>query len=360
MAIGGLWIIIGIFTDLAWHVRHDIETFLTWSHALLYAGLFFSFAAVAFISLRNAKTYGVPLLRAMPDGYELAVPGVILFFIAGAADATGHVLWGFEADFNALLSPTHQLIGLSIVALLVGPIRSLLCAQQQTRVSLASQLPAIVAAGSLLGLVHWGLNPFFGTDAEAAYTPLAIHGFSPDALTLNAMLLSLQEAGLASVVMQTVLTTAVVLYLVRALAVRPGGITLALLLGNGFIAVAVAVSWSESIAAIVAITVAGLVGDFLLYRSLHRQTPPPLQGQTLPSAENNRRLAIVLGPAVPFTYHAVLYALIVIFLGGIWWNPIFLFGTLLYSAVFGFLLGLVISAKPSPAFNNENTYSTTR
>jgi len=353
MAVGGLWIIIGIFVDLAWHVRHDVETFLTWSHALLYTGLFFTFAAIALISIRNAKMYGVSLLRAMPEGYELAVPGVVLFFIAGAADATGHVLWGFEADFNALLSPTHQLIGLSIVALLVGPIRSLLCAQQQTRVSFASQLPGIIAVGSLLGLVHWGLNPFFGTDAESTYAPLAIHGFSPDALTLNATLLSLQEAGLSSVVLQTVLTTAVVLYLVRALAVRPGGITLTLLLGNSFIAIAVAVSWTESIAAIVAITVAGLIGDFLLYRSLHRQTQSSL-------AENNRRLALILAPVVPFAYHAVLFALIAIFLGGIWWNPIFLFGTLLYSAVFGFLLGLVITAKPSPAFKNENDYSTTR
>src|SRR5581483_2159318 len=155
MAIGGLWIIVGIFTDLAWHVRHDVDTFLTWSHALLYAGLLFTFSVVAIVSIQNARKYGFSLLRALPVGYELAVPGVVLFFIAGAADATGHVIWGFEADFNALLSPTHQLIGLSIVALLVGPIRSLLCAQEKTVVSFESQLPGIVAVGSLLGLIHW-------------------------------------------------------------------------------------------------------------------------------------------------------------------------------------------------------------
>ena len=35
MAIAGYWSIAGLYLDAGWHIRHDVDTFFTWAHALL-------------------------------------------------------------------------------------------------------------------------------------------------------------------------------------------------------------------------------------------------------------------------------------------------------------------------------------
>jgi hypothetical protein len=331
MTVGGIWVVAGIYADLGWHVRHDVDSFLTWSHAVLYAGLAYLFVTIAIVSIANTRR-GFPLLRSLPEGYELALPAVALFFVGGAADFVGHALWGFEEGFNALLSPTHQLIGASILLLLVGPIRSALIARPRPSTLLA-QLPPIVSVTSILALIHWGINPFFETYAQAAYAPLVAHGFTPDAITLQAMKFDLEGGGIASVLLQTFLTAGIALYLARALAARPGALTLALTVGNGFVAIALGASWSQAMVAIAASIIAGIVGDAFLR-----------DGAAL-RASRPRMLAFAA--LVPFSYHAALFAFTAIALGGVWWDPIFLFGALLYSAMFGLLFGLVVTAVPA-------------
>ncbi|MBV8689482.1 MAG: hypothetical protein JOZ59_05190 [Candidatus Eremiobacteraeota bacterium] len=49
---------------------------------------------------------------------------------------------------------------------------------------------------------------------------------------------------------------------------------------------------------------------------------------------------------VPVVYHAVILLYVIALLGGTWWHPIFAFGALLYTGIFGFLLSLVAFPQP--------------
>jgi hypothetical protein len=330
-ALGGLWVVAGIYADLGWHLRHDVDSFLTWAHGTLYAGLLYIFAVSAVVAIAGLRR-GRSLARAFPAGYEFTLPGIVLFFIAGAVDALGHRLWGFESGFDALLSPTHQLIGLAIFFLLLGPLRSALAARPRFT-TLAQQLPASIALGSILALIHWGINPFFETNAQRAFAPLSPAVFTPDAISLAAMKFDLQGGGIASVIVQSLLLAAFALYVARALGGRSGTMLVVFLIGNAFTAIAVGPSWPQALGAILATIAAGLVGDLFLR-----------DGAALRAS---RRRLLLLAFAVPFAYHAALLAYTALFLGGIWWDPVILFGALLYSGVFGLLLGLVVTAVPS-------------
>lgn len=327
MAIGGLWIVVGIYFDLGWHVRNDVDSFLTWAHAVLYAGLLATFAVAGIATLANARR-GYSWLRGLPAGYELAMPGIALFFVAGALDGIGHTLWGFESGFEALLSPTHQAIGVAIILLLIGPIRSAIAAGAE--LARRDAMPAVLSLGALFALVRWGTNPFFETYAESRFgPPTGTAGFTPDTITFQSMHFAMQSQGLASVLLSALFLAAFSLYLVRVLDAPRGALTLVLLVGNGMTSLAVANTWPQAFAPIVASLVAGIAGEFLIAR---------------PGISVDVRRQCALAFFVPFVYHAVVLASIAL-AGGTWWDPIFLFGAMLYSGMFGLLLALAVVAR---------------
>jgi hypothetical protein len=323
-AIGGLWIIVGLFNDAVWHMRNEEDSFLTWSHAALYAGLLYSFVAIAVVAYGNIRRGYAPK-ASLPEGYEFTVPGALLFLVAGVLDGIGHTLWGFESGFLALMAPTHQAIGLSIIMLLIGPIRSIL------RVSGPNppMLPALLSLGALMGLLRWEFAPFYHPYAELANAAPSLPG-THDAINTQSMSFALQEHGLASVFVATMLMVAFSLYIARTLRPRPGAITLVLLIGNGMASLAVGVEWLQGLIPIAATIVAGLFGDWFLRDPLALDRDP-------------RRLAW-LAFGIPFLYHAVVIGLTAA-TGGTWWQPIFIFGSLIYSGMFGFLLSLVVTAR---------------
>ena len=330
MAIGGLWLIGGLFADLGWHIREDVDTFLTGAHAMLYSGLLILFIAAGVMAVRGIRS-GFPLRNALPPGYDLVLPGLAIFLIGGLLDAIGHYLYGFEAGFLALLSPTHQLIGLGLILVLTSPIRAAVLASPPPT-KFIDQLPAIIAAASFFELIHWGTNYIFPSGAERVLGPVHIPASGPEALTAQTLAFSHQAGGLTSFVVQSLIMVGVTLYLVRNFSLRPGSLTLLYLVGNGFIAVAAAISWPQAIGPIVASLIAGIVADCFLL-----------------NAEALRASRVRYGCfafVVPVVYHATLLLYVITVLGGTWWHPIFAFGALLYTGIFGFLLSLV-------AFSNQ-------
>ena len=321
LAIGGLWVVVGIYCDLAWHVRHDVDSFLTWAHTALYAGLLYTFVATGIIAWRNVRD-GYAWTRALPAGYEYTPFGIGLFFIGGAADATGHVLWGFESGFNALLSPTHQLIGFSIILLLIGPIRSALASFDTPAPAAggdnAAGWPAMLSIGALMALVRWGLDPFFHPYAQARFGPPVSKGFTPDTISLQAMHFALQEHGLASVLFSTIVMAGFALYVARAFGKQSGAMVVIFLIGNGMTSMAVGNDWTQMAAPIAASLLAGFVADRI--------------------ARPN-----VMAAVVPIVYNGLVAAVAVV--GGTWWDPIFLLGTVIYSGLFGWLLSLIVTAR---------------
>jgi len=114
----------GLFLD-GWAHRHgrvDNSFFTPW-HAVLYGGW-----GACLLTL--GATFGAGLAKgrgwrsALPAGYGLSLVGAMLWLIGGPADLLWHELFGFEADVEALLSPSHFILALGMALVVTGPLRS--------------------------------------------------------------------------------------------------------------------------------------------------------------------------------------------------------------------------------------------
>lgn len=134
-AVGGLgfdWIMMllsllflgGLYLD-GWahnHGKVDNSFFTVW-HAFFYSG--FALVAVLLIGVLFVNRFrGLPWQQALPQGYQLALLGVLIFAAGGVGDLIWHELFGIEEDFEALLSPTHLLLGLGLALVVTGPLRA--------------------------------------------------------------------------------------------------------------------------------------------------------------------------------------------------------------------------------------------
>ena len=114
----------GLFLD-GWahnHGRVDNSFFTPW-HAFFYGG----FALTALFLLATVgihRTRGVAWQLAIPAGYGLALAGSALFALGGVGDLIWHELFGIEEDFEALVSPTHLLLGVGMALVVTGPLRA--------------------------------------------------------------------------------------------------------------------------------------------------------------------------------------------------------------------------------------------
>src|SRR5262249_47829220 len=64
--------------------------------------------------------------HALPDGYELSLAGVALWFVGGPFDLAWHSVFGFEANVEALMSPAHAVLALGFCLMTTGPLRAAL------------------------------------------------------------------------------------------------------------------------------------------------------------------------------------------------------------------------------------------
>lgn len=124
MMLLGLVFLGGLYLD-GWahnHGKVDNSFFTVW-HAFFYSG----FALVALLligTLAVNRLRGLPWQRALPPGYQRALLGVLIFAAGGVGDLIWHELFGIEEDFEALLSPTHLLLGLGLALIVTGPLRA--------------------------------------------------------------------------------------------------------------------------------------------------------------------------------------------------------------------------------------------
>jgi hypothetical protein len=120
----GLWLLLAVFLDGWAHINlPSLETFFTPWHAALYSGMLATGAWTGVVIWRN-RTPGQPLLQAAPPGYRGTAVGVVLFGVAGGLDLLWHELLGIEVSLDALVSPTHLLLGFSLFLILGTAVRS--------------------------------------------------------------------------------------------------------------------------------------------------------------------------------------------------------------------------------------------
>lgn len=328
MAIASLWVSGGMLIDAYHHFHEDVETFFEPAHGLLYAGLLaaYVFTAIA-ISINRRK--GFSLRNALPKGYETTLAGLVVFALGGIADMIKHSLWGFEQSFNALLSPTHLLIGAGMFLVIAGPIASAFKRDHPPR-TLVAQLPMLLAAASMMELLHWGLQFIFLSEAEWMNRPLASSAaFSHDTLTLLALQDYKNAIGLLAVVIQSFLLAGFMVFLARRIRLAFGAVTVLFLVGNAFVAAAFSNYAGQLIAVLLASLIAGLCADWF----------------ALEPAGDPRRWAwcAFVTPALYWITMLVVFALT---MGGVWWSPDVIAGSILYAGCSGLFVNALGTAVP--------------
>lgn len=237
--------VIGGYTDL-WAHTHipQLETFFTPWHGVLY-GSFLLYGGFLVATAINNHRKGYAWLQAMPQGYGLALVGVIIYLVGGVGDMCWHLLFGIEQNLEALLSPTHLVLGLGGFLMKTGPLRS---AWQRASNStgwkeLLPMILSLVCVLTSFTFFTWYANPF-------AF---------PVAVSKNT---SYQALGFASFFIQTAFFMGPILLIVRRWNLPFGALTLTFTLAN------LALSVPQNTYYLLPVAILGGLGADLLLRQL--------------------------------------------------------------------------------------------
>lgn len=104
------------------HRRVDDSFFTPW-HLVFYSAFALCALTLGWKQWRGVAD-GYAFTRALPRGYAASLVGVIVFGLGGAGDMVWHTLFGIEGGTEALLSPTHIMLGVGMALVFTGPARS--------------------------------------------------------------------------------------------------------------------------------------------------------------------------------------------------------------------------------------------
>ena len=307
------WLLGGLYWDGWAHGYGLPDSFWTIWHAAFYSG-YVAVAAVLFGAIARTRS-SVPRWRdAIPAGYELATVGAGIFAFGGVFDAAWHTAFGIETSTDALLSPSHLILGTGIALMVSGPLAA--SWRRASRGDLMDQLPAVLSLTALFSLFT-----FFSLFA-GPYASLIGQGPRPSGSTLEKALLGMYLFSGLLVGMALVALRRGTLP-VGALTVMLGVNGVAMILMRGHTPANIQIAFSA-----VAIA-AGAVGDVLLWR-------------LRPSIDRVRELRI-FAFLLPVEYFAI-YLAVVIAMVGSGWTVHSLTGITLLSGVIGLLLSFVFVA----------------
>lgn len=315
-------LIVGLFSD-GWahtNIVDELEGFITPWHAVVFIGYALT-ASWILLMIHRRRPQADSLRTAIPTGYEVAAAGVVVFAIGFNGDAIWHTVFGLESDIDALLSPTHLLMAIALVAIASTPFRTREPTVQPTwrteRLRIVSLMLTTMVIGFFL-LYLWIPAFAIGSNGYAQW----LDGFgAPPFMT---------EVSQIAVLASTFVITALIL--VPALVVNrstppPAGAALALILGP---AVAVtAIREFSNPESLLAFLMAATAGEVITQR-----------------VTNPRRRAILLGaflPAVLWTTYWITF----IAVHGLAWEIELYTGQVVSTALAGVGIAALISTPAS-------------
>ena len=326
VTFAALWILIGLYLDGSAHVNFSatIDNFFTPWHGILYSGLAASIAVLGIVYVTNLAK-GYHWLRALPPAYMRSILGAGIFFAAGIGDLWWHETFGFEADIEALVSPSHLSLAVGAVLMISGPMRM---AWGSSR-SQDEKMPwtAVLSMFAVLGVFT-----FFTQFASAfAESDLLTSGIPTGDTHF------LDKALISGVLIPSVLWMVFILMAILRWKL-PAGSLILLIAGNSVLMFLLTIlSSRENWQVLIAALLGGVTAEVLL-RVLQPSREHP----------NALRWFSFLIPASLF----LLYYLSLILTKGIWWNSNMWLGMLFFSGVTG--LGLSWLAVP-PYASGANT-----
>lgn len=312
------WMITGAYLD-AWahsHIGEDLDPFFTPWHGVLYSGFFAAIALLGGTFLRNLLR-GYRWQHAVPDGYNLSLIAGALFFLGGLGDMLWHLAFGLELSIEGTLSPTHQILQVSTILLISGPLRAAwkrpeALAGWSTSAHIVAALAVLYAGFSIMTtILHPFVQPWSTADyAAPAGSWQAWEGF--------------QIAGLAGVISQTLILMGLILFAIRRWGTRLPLGTFTLMTTLTALGITLI---NDQQRLIPALALAGLAADGLL-RWLR------------PSAERLGAVR-VFSALVPLILFGA-YFLILLLTDSIWWSVHTAAGALTAAGVSGLLIGTLI------------------
>jgi hypothetical protein len=224
-ALIGLWLVGAVFSDGWAHFNvPELESFFTPWHLALYAGFAVMAAWVGLLAWRGRRPGTVPL-EWVPYGYRGAVLGLVIFGLGGVADLIWHEVFGVEVAVDALVSPSHLLLGAGALLILTSPLRA-----QRLLSPAASDHPPTWTLPAVVSLVlTTALVGFFLLYVSPFPTPAPVEVFVPTPEGTPGHLESELPviAGLGSYLVATAVIVVPFLLMLRSQAGLPrGGLTL--------------------------------------------------------------------------------------------------------------------------------------
>ena len=219
----GVLLVAGVFTDGWAHFnRPGMESFFTPWHAALYSALGVMGAWLAFAAWRASGGDVSALGTSLPAGYGLAVVGAATFGLGGATDLVWHQIFGVEVAIDALISPTHLLLGAGGILILATGMRS----QGVLRSDAGSARWSAPATLSLV--LSLAMVVFFLLYTSAFPDPAPVERFTPtpEGTPGHREAELPVVAALSSYLLTTVVIALPVLLMNRAGSIPRGGVTL--------------------------------------------------------------------------------------------------------------------------------------
>jgi len=323
----------GAYLDVWAHVHvPELETFFTPWHAVFYAG-FLAVAAVSVAPLVRRRPPGTTWADALPAGYVRSLIGVLVFALGGVLDMLWHLVFGVEADVEALLSPSHLVLATGAALFLSGPLRA-----AWHRSDAAAPWPAILSLALLLSVFSFftQYSHHLGRPWPAAGnrpTAAVFLTVAPDPVFRNAAIQNVYVAhgfGVGSVLLQAAILSGIVLLAVRRWGFRLPLGAFSLIFGlNGLLLGAA----RDQLHLLPGAIVAGVAADVLL--RLLRPSP---------GRRSSLRWFALTVPAVYFASYFANIALV----RGVWWSVPLWSGAILLAGVVGWLASWLAIPPPIP------------
>ncbi len=314
LVTGGIaWLLGGLYLDGWAHSNGLPDSFWTVWHAVFYSGYAANVTILlGAIAFRYSRVNG--WREAVPRGYAAAAVGIVAFGIGGVLDMLWHTAFGVEVGNDALLSPSHLLLGLGMFLIASGPFVAEVRRRDDSP-SLGRRLPMV------LSLVAIFLLLTFFTLYSGPYSNFL--GARGQATTGDRMF-----RGLLGMLLFSGFSSGLLLMVLRRTVLPVGSITL--IIGLDGIAMILMSSRDTPIDAqlsfISVAVAAGVIGDLVLWR-------------LRPSAARPFALRI-LATTVPAAYFT-LYLAVVGLRYGYGWSMPFLTGSVFLCGTIGLLLSFV-------------------
>ncbi len=309
-----LWISWAFFIDAWSHENLPYENFFTWAHALIYSGM------LALVGML------VIMRKEIPQAYRVPLIGVPIFLLGGLADLGWHTIFGIEEGVDIILSPTHETIGLGLMLVSSAPLFSALRYRSEMR-TLRDQLPMLFSLASWLVMIHFATAYAMDPAAGIVNAPPDANAFSVNYFTATAISYYKLVGGIVVLLLQSFIMAGFALFVASRFNLRPGALTLLLVLGNTLPALPFT-NQSPLLATIFAMSlIAGIVGDGLI----------AWMGSLPHTAPRFR----IYAAAVPATYVAV-YMLALALTGGSWWDWSVRTSLVIFAGVIGLALSLLM------------------